>query len=76
MVLEENTKYKGIVNLSWIESAIATNDMITKELCAAGFKNVNVIGNGKERTATGVWAGKTQEVDKKHLQRISNMVKV
>ena len=49
--------------------------MIAEKFKAVGFKDVQVSGNGVERKATGVWAGKTEEV-KTIPQQVTNIVKV
>lgn len=61
MVLEQNTRYKATVRLSFLES-IATNDIIAGKITTAGFTDVVVGGAGSTRTVHGTWPKATQEV--------------
>lgn len=55
MVLEQNIKYKATVSLTWLERKFASNQVISKKLTDAGFKDVLVFASGSNVTAVGIW---------------------
>lgn len=73
MLLTNGTKYAADINLSWLEK-VASDETIKGKFEAIGFTNVVVLGDGKHRTATGIYSGKTEDVEL--LPEISNVTVV
>jgi hypothetical protein len=58
--IEKGAQYQGVIVLPSFKATIASNDMVKNYFVKIGFKDVVVMGTGRERTAKGTWAGFTQ----------------
>lgn len=52
--LQRGKRYKTTITLGFVER-LATNDTIADKFRAAGFTDVEVMGEGGTRYATGIW---------------------
>ncbi|AKU93346.1 hypothetical protein AKJ09_00078 [Labilithrix luteola] len=54
--VHSNKRYAATIKLGFFER-LASNDTIAEKLRFAGFIEVNVVGEGRDRTAFGTWPG-------------------
>ena len=62
MLFKKGQRYSATIRLGMLES-LAGNEIIKGKLADAGFSDIVVTGTGRERSATGLWPGETQEAD-------------
>lgn len=60
--VKQGSKYQADIKLNFIER-IASNETIEKKFKDAGFVNVKVTGDGKNRVAIGEWPTKDSTAD-------------
>jgi hypothetical protein len=72
--VRQGKRYRATVNLSWVESMAASNEMIAEKLEEAGFTEVKVKGSGAKRIAEALWPGpdRSGEIDP-HLSEIKEI---
>ena len=62
MQLQNGRRYTADIELGALES-LAGNSTVQRKLEDAGFTNVLVTGDGRQRAAMGTWGGSTRAVD-------------
>ena len=52
--VHKGKRYWAAISLGWLKSW-AGNDMVARQIADAGFTEVEVTGDGREREAKGLW---------------------
>jgi hypothetical protein len=52
--VQQGTRYRATIRLGFFQS-VASNQQVADKFTEVGFTEVNVTGNGRNRTGTALW---------------------
>ncbi len=54
--VHKGKRYRAELHLSWMESSFVSNEQLAQKFMQLGFSDVDIVGHGQRRFATGTWA--------------------